>query len=190
MKACMQLQDDAPWQQLHHEWYGTPIIPPFEFRCLLTADFLIVSARRSSPALLHPEASKGRFQEYLWKYDTAEFFLATPEGERYMEFNLAPNGAWWSAAFTAPRVVNPDVPAVPEGVVATGHADAAGWQCEASIPLTYLAAMGISPGKGPFRLAAAAILNSPEQLFLTTATDTSGKPDFHRPWAWDFCDCP
>ncbi len=185
MKVILNASADAPWQQLSHEWYGQQLVPGYEFRFSLTADALVFAARRAAPALLHPEARCGAFRENLWKYDTAEFFLATMEGDRYMEFNLAPNGAWWAAAFTGPRVVNEAVPAVPQGVCATGQATAAGWECEARLPLDWLALMGIEPGKAPCRVAAAAILESPQQLFLTTATDLSGVPDFHRPLAWE-----
>ncbi len=185
MKVILHTAADAPWQQLTHEWYGQPVPPACEFRFRLTEDALVFSARRAAPALLHPGARCGAFTELLWKYDTAEFFIATAAGDRYMEFNLAPNGAWWSAAFTGPRVVNEAVPSMPQGVSATGRATAEGWEAEASIPLSYLALMGIEPGKAPCRLAAAAILESPEQLFFTTATDTSGQPDFHRILAWE-----
>ncbi len=185
MHVLLQRTDTPDWQQLNREWYGKPFTPPYEFRFHLTENDLVFSARRTSPALLHPKASKGHFQENLWKYDTSEFFIATADGSRYMEFNLAPNGAWWAAAFTDPRKVNPEVPAFPQGVTATGHADETGWVAEARIPLSYLGLMGICPGKAPCRIAATAILNSPEQLFLTTASDTSGSPDFHRPHSWE-----
>ncbi len=190
MKVLLHTSADTPWQQLTHEWFGSPVTPPFEFRFHLTAETLVFCARRRSPALLHPEAKEGVFQELLWKYDTAEFFVATAEGDRYLEFNLAPNGAWWSAAFTGPRVVNEAMPAVPQGVVATGRSTAEGWECEAHLPLGYLALIGFDLRNGgakktPFRLAAAAILESPQQLFLTTSTDTSGKPDFHRILSWE-----
>ncbi len=185
MKISLHRSPDAPWQQIPHDWHGTPVEPPFEFRFRLTANELIFNARRATPALLHPEAQEGVFQELLWKYDTAEFFIATAGADRYIEFNLAPNGAWWAAAFTGPRVVNTAMPQVPESVVATGHAGNTGWECEARLPLRWLEYMDIIPGKSPLRLAAAAILNSPQQIFLTTACDTSGKPDFHHPWHWE-----
>ncbi len=181
MDVILHTSGDAPWQQLNAEWFGHPVIPPFEFRFHLAADALVFSARRAAPALLHPESQEGRFQELLWKYDTAEFFVATPEADRYVEFNISPNGAWWAAAFTAPRVVNPNMPAVPTGVVTSGHATPTGWACEARLPLAWLRAMGVIPGTTPCRLAATAILNSPRQVFLTTATNTSGRPDFHHP---------
>jgi hypothetical protein len=47
----------------------------------------------------------GNFLAELWRHDVAELFIADPASGRYFEFNLAPNGAWWSCEFTAPRVV-------------------------------------------------------------------------------------
>ncbi len=184
MKVILHSTANAPWQQLTHEWYGTPMEPPVDFRFQLTATELIFSARRPCPALLHPEARENRFQTELWKYDTTEFFVANVAADRYLEFNLSPNGAWWAAAFTGPRVVDERVPAVPQGVITRGHADAQSWECEARFPLAYLELMGIHPGQAPCRMAATAILNSPDYHFLTTAEDQSGKPDFHRPWAF------
>ncbi len=183
MTILLHRSPDAPWQKLSCEWHGQSVEPPCEFRFCLTPDALLFSARRAAPALLHPEAREGAFQEELWRYDTAEFFITSTGGERYLEFNLAPNGAWWSAVFTDPRVVDPTVPAVPGGVIARGKTDDAGWQCEVQIPLVSLAEMGIFPGTS--RMAATAILGSPNQIFLTTATDTSGCPDFHHPWHWE-----
>ncbi len=185
MKVILQRTHDTPWQQLRQEWYGTIVEPPIEFRFRLTADSLIFSARRHAPALLHPAAHEGGFQENLWKYDTAEFFIVSAKGTPYLEFNLAPNGSWWAQAFTAPRIAAPNPPGIREGVTATGHADADGWACEARISLTCLEHLGISPGKTPVHLAATAIINSPAQLFLTTTADTEGNPDFHRPWTWE-----
>ncbi len=187
MKVILQSSANAPWQHIPCEWFGTPVEPPFEFRFHLTEDALVFCARRKSPALLHPEALEGEFRELLWKYDTAEFFIVSPGEERYLEFNLAPNGAWWSAVFTDPRVVDPTVPAVPAGVVARGKATSEGWECEVSLPLASLAEMGLTPADTPCRIAAAAIRTRPEQIFLTTATDTTGKPDFHHPWHWEPC---
>ncbi len=183
----LQHSPEAPWQQLSRDWYGSPVSPPFEFRCRLTAEFFVFSARRSAPALLHPEARENHFQPNLWRFDVAEFFIAPSRGEPYFEFNLSPNGAWWAAAFTSPRVINPAFPEVPPGISACGQASPAGWFCEAHIPLSLLSQLGISPASSPCRLAVDAILNSPHPLFLTTAADPSGTPNFHRPWSWDFC---
>ncbi len=44
------------------------------------------------------------FVEGLWEHDVAEFFLLDRRRGTYQEYNLSPGGAWWAAAFSAPRV--------------------------------------------------------------------------------------
>jgi hypothetical protein len=58
----------------------------------------------SGDALCHPEVLPNDFFEGLWKFDCGELWLYSAETGRYLEFNLAPNGAWWSMVFESPRV--------------------------------------------------------------------------------------
>lgn len=44
------------------------------------------------------------FYEGLWKYDCGEVWLYAPATGRYIEVNLAPNGAWWACVFSSARV--------------------------------------------------------------------------------------
>lgn len=168
-------------QQLDCEWFGNPIAPAIEYSFTTDGEHLIFRASQAAAVHAHPDGKSGEFREELWKYDTAEFFIATESGFPYVEINIAPNGAWWASAFNAPRV--PLSPA-PDwaGVEASGVVTEQGWQCSISIPLHLLAELGIRPEN--CRLAATAILNSPDYIFLTTAEDTSGEPDFHRPRSW------
>lgn len=168
-------------QQLTHEWYGMAVNAPVHFSFSIEEDALVFRAWQDAAVSLPPYAVPGAFTEKLWMYDVAEFFIAAADGSRYMEFNLCPNGAWWACVFGAPRAADPAF-AAPKGVTTTGAATPAGWRAAARIPLSELAAMGIEPQH--CRLAATAILNSPDYLFLTTAEDVSGEPDFHRPHAW------
>ncbi|MBQ3240705.1 MAG: hypothetical protein IJB00_05910 [Akkermansia sp.] len=168
-------------QQMEREWFGNPVIPAVEYSFSTDGKNLIYRAAQAAPVQPHPEGKCGEFREELWKYDTAEFFIAAESGSPYVEVNISPSGAWWACAFSAPRV--PLTPAVDwAGVQAGGTVSQQGWQCNISIPLSLLAALGITPEN--CRLAATAILNSPDYIYLTTAEDTSGEPDFHRPQAW------
>ena len=168
-------------QQLTHEWYGNPVAAPVEYSFAIEGDSLVFRASQAAPVTIHPEARPGVFTEELWKYDTAEFFVADAEGKNYMEFNLCPNGAWWACAFCGPR--QPLAGAVvPQGVETAGSVTPAGWGCSACIPLAYLESIGISIRN--CRLAATCILNSLDYQFCTTSDDLSGEPDFHRPWSW------
>lgn len=171
-------------QNIAAEWYGKPVEPPYEYSFTLTSEGLEFRAARRAPALVHPDAVNGAFRAELWKYDAAEFFIATPDGARYMEFNLSPNGAWWTAVFCAPRQIAPGFENwIPTGVQAAGSNNDNGWSCRALIPLKILNEAGITPQA--CKLTAAAILKSPDQVFLTTALPCNTQPDFHRPDLWE-----
>ncbi len=42
--------------------------------------------------------------EGLWRADCGELWLYSPSTGRYIEINVAPNGAWWACVFSAPRL--------------------------------------------------------------------------------------
>lgn len=173
---------NTDFQALTHEWYGHAVEPAFFYRFELTEAGLKFYAGRQAPATVHPEAAEGGFHENLWQYDTAEFFICKPDGSRYLEFNLNPAGAWWCRVFRAPRVGDEAFEGFQPAVAAKGKSTPQGWACEALIPAAALEELGISPSD--CRLAATAILGTPEQIFLTTG-DTAGEPDFHRPNGWE-----
>lgn len=168
-------------QKLTHEWYGKPVAAPVEYSFSIADDYLVFRAAQAAPVSIHPGARPGAFTEELWRYDTAEFFVADAEGKNYLEFNLCPNGAWWACAFSGPRQPVPGVSA-PTGVETTGSVTPTGWGCMARLPLAYLRSLGIEIET--CRLAVTCILNSPDYQFCTTSDDLSGEPDFHRPASW------
>ena len=138
-----------------------------------------LAGEENGPALSHPESSPSQFKADLWKYDVAEFFLRSADHSRYLEFNLAPNGAWWSSAFISPRQTAPGEPTPIPGVTTSAQHDADSWQAMASIPLPWLQD---HYGFGEkTTLNATFILNSPQQIFLTAGNLGGGEPDFHRP---------
>jgi len=171
-------------QKIGKEWYGNAVEPPYVYCFTHSADGLEFIAARKAMAQVHPEGKCGCFQPELWRHDAAEFFITTPAGDKYMEFNLAPNGAWWAAVFCAPRQIAPGYEDwQPKGILATGSNTEDGWSCRALIPTAVLKEVGIS--LDDCKLTAAAILNSPEQIFLTTALPCNTQPDFHRPDLWE-----
>lgn len=171
----------SPYQSISREWHGSAVLPSFDYSFTLTDKGLRFEAMRLAPALIHPCARMGVFQEELWRYDTAEVFLAPLSGSPYLEFNLCPNGAWWQCAFTAPRQVAEGL-TLPPPVDVRGVCTHERWSCGATLPLETLAALGIDLQS--CRIAVCAILNSPQQIFLTTAERTEGIPDFHHPEDW------
>lgn len=182
MQSIIHRHSTAPaMQELTREWYGSAVAAPVRYSFRTDGTSLIFRAEQNAPVLLPPYAEPGVFTEKLWMYDLAEFFIASADGSRYLEFNLCPNGAWWACAFSAPRVAMENAPAM-QGITAQGSVTPGGWSAEAALPLSLLAELGLSVEN--CRLAATAVLNSPNYLYLTTAEDLSGEPDFHRPHAW------
>ncbi|GAA5496651.1 hypothetical protein Rhal01_02836 [Rubritalea halochordaticola] len=162
------------------DWHGEELEKPVAFGFAVDHSHLWFVACHQSPASIHPQARPGQFQAELWKHDVAEFFLLDPQTGRYLEFNLAPNGAWWSAEFTAARVraEEEDSP-FPDVATYADLAPDGSWMCAAAIPLKHLRErFNFGPET---KLNAAFILNSPEQKFLSAAHLGDGEPDFHRP---------
>ncbi len=165
-----------PRQELVNDWYGYDVEPVAEFAFATDGQNLWFLAARQKPATIHPDARPGQFQAELWKYDLAEWFIAAGSGKNYWEFNLAPNGAWWACAFEDVRRADEKIPA-PLAVETEFCIEENSWCVMAKIPLADLRGVDIRDCK----LATTFILESPDQIFLTTADDLTGEPDFHRP---------
>lgn len=165
---------------LEKDWYGEKIDTPAAFGLAIDHGSLWFVASRRKPACLHPQARPGQFTPELWKFDTAEFFISHPASGRYLEFNLAANGAWWSAEFTAPRVRADEEDVPMPGVKTFGEMSADGsWLAAASISLDVLKArLDFGPES---RMNVTFIINSPVQQFLSAVPAPEGAPDFHRP---------
>ena len=160
------------------DWDGNPLEVPIGFSFAIDEKNLWFIVSHRQPATIHPDARPGQFLPELWKYDVAEFFLTNPDNGRYLEFNLAPNGAWWAAEFTGPREGMGEAPL--QGVET--HSDLAAdgtWLVAACIELKMLRErFAFSPDS---RLNATFIVDSPEQKFVSVADLGDGDPDFHRP---------
>lgn len=171
---------DLPVLGLTSDWQGRTLNPPLSFAVAADAASLWFVATRQAPAACRPGTEPGAFTEGLWEWDVAELFLADPAGFAYLEFNLAPNGAWWAAKFTAPRVRAQPQPDFQSAV--TSHWEKisdSGWCAAIRVPLDFLESV---IGFGSQTTAnATAILNSPHQTFHSAARLTGAEPDFHQP---------
>lgn len=165
---------------LEHDWRGAPLQPPAAYSLAMDAHRLWFVAHHRNPPQLHPLSRPGGFLAELWHYDVAELFIADPVSGRYFEFNLAPNGAWWSCEFTAPRVrVEAIDIAMPEIATFSDMAPDGAWLAAMAIPLDLLRAR-LDFGVGS-RVNVTLLLESPAQRFVTATDLGGGEPDFHRP---------
>ena len=171
---------DVPLFGLARDVHGAALQVPVAFSVVMDEWRLWLMVNHRRPARIHPQARPGLFQANLWQYDVAELFLGDPVSGRYFEFNLAPNGAWWSCEFTAPRVRadTADI-AMPEVATFSDMAPDGSWLAAMAIPLGLLRArLDFGPAT---RMNVAMILESPEQKFISATDLGGGEPDFHQP---------
>lgn len=171
---------DVPLLGLSKDWHGDTIASPAGFSLAMDERRLWFIATHRAPASLHPQSRPGKFQPGLWEHDVAELFLAAPGGDRYFEFNLAPNGAWWTCEFKAPRQreEEAEIP-MPEIATFTELAPDGGWVAAMAIPLDLLRSR---IDFGPRSLANVTfILGHPLPKYLSATDLGAGEPDFHRP---------
>jgi hypothetical protein len=168
---------DVPLLGISKDWHGAPVEPSAGFSLATDDSRLWFIAHHRKAARLHPQARPGMFQADLWKHDVAELFIADAASGRYFEFNLAPNGAWWSCEFTAPlvRAEQCDI-AMPEVATFADMAADGAWVAAMAIPLDLLKAR---LDFGPHSRANVTFVLG--QRFLTAADLGGGEPDFHRP---------
>lgn len=182
MQVEIHSQIGQRFSEIGQEWYGRAVEPPYRYRLTLTEAGLLFEAERAERAALHPDARPGVFQEELWKYDVAEFFIHSEKAGHYLEMNLSPNGAWWGCVFTAPRVVKPGAEQLLRVEQAQGEATDAGWKASLLLPADVLRALDFDLSE--CHVAVCAVLEAPEYIYLTTANPCETQPDFHRPDLW------
>lgn len=165
---------------IERDWYEEKLDTPIAFALAADQQNLWFIASHSKQPYIHPEAKPGAFQPELWQYDVAEFFLLDEDNGNYLEFNLAPNGAWWSCEFAAQRqpASNKNLPL--DGVQTySSDIDEGGWLVAASIPLDILKSKFNFGDKSKMNVTF--IINSPSQQFYSAAKLSATTPDFHLP---------
>jgi len=182
-KGALSWDDlDLPMSLIRHDWNGSQLDVPVTFGLALDDTRLWFVAGCESPALVHPESAPGQYTPGLWRYDVAEFFLADPDTGRYLEFNLAAHGAWWSALFLAPRMPAAEEDKLPGVKTYAKNLHGGGWIAAAAIPLEVLRErVGLGEDS---RMNVTFIIDSPEQKYLSVNPPQGGEPDFHQPALW------
>jgi hypothetical protein len=171
---------DVPLFGLATELNDQLLTIPASYAVVMDPRHLWFIGNHRRPASIHPLARPGLFQNELWKYDVAELFLTDPSCRRYFEFNLAPNGAWWSCEFVEARIRSDGADiAMPEVATFSDMSADGSWIAAMAIPLDLLQSrLNFGPGS---RMNVAMILESPEQKLMSAADLRGGIPDFHQP---------
>ncbi len=171
---------DLPLLGVDSDWFGSPLAPPQGYSLAIDPTHLWFLATRGAPASCAPEAPPLTFTPRLWLHDVAELFLTDTASGRYLELNLAANGAWWAAMFSSPRSLAEEVPDFEQHITTHSDADTPNaWIAAMVIPIAFLKDT-INFGLES-RANAAFILNSPVQTFHSVHKLGGSTPDFHRP---------
>ncbi len=167
-------------QTLDRDWYGKPC-PHAHFEVINTVDwvFRVYVEHPPEQSFL---AAPGDYAEGLWEQNVAEWFIVNPLSGRYVECNLAANGAWWMMVFSAPRVrderrwlcMQADKKTVSTQCV-TSSKD---WQAELIIPASFLLKL---LGGSDWAHNVCFILGQQPRQYISLNTLHAADPDFHRP---------
>jgi hypothetical protein len=166
------------------DWFGVPAPDGRRWKLRVAEGHLLFQAAAVGQPTCTTAGAAGAFVAGLWEGDVAEMFLANPKTGYYLEYNLAPGGAWWCCAFDAPRRRVASLPAPPLGVCGSaaneGGTDA--WESTLTIPLASLPSeLEFDPASTRGNITFC--LGRP-QRFFTLADLGGGQPDFHRPSRW------
>lgn len=177
--------DDNPLAQLYtrtpkllsRDWYNNTIATPIEYWLGRNSRALLFAARYHGNSELFSGLQANQFYEGLWERDVFEVFLRDPVTGAYQEWNLSPQGAWWSAAFSNYR--SRDVNYKPDlsRVEAFGDVTANGWTAALIFPLENL-----YPGLQAelLEISVCGILGSSPRHYLCLKSDPNSQPDFHH----------
>lgn len=169
---------DVPLLGAGRDWFGKAVEPLPGYCVAVDPERWWLVAMRRGTARLDPDSRAGGFRGGLWRWDVAELFLGGGDG-RYLELNLAPNGAWWSCGFRGPRVADDEVPLA--GVEShAAVAEEGGWLAALSVPRQEVErVLGGEAERGNVCF----IVDEP-QRFVSVSDLGGGEPDFHRPEAF------
>ncbi len=171
---------DLPLLGISHDWFGAPIAPLPGYALATDQTHLWFIATRQAPAQVHPQAKPGQFIEGLWEADVAELFLTDFNSGRYLEFNLAPNSAWWGCEFTSPRQrASNIIEQMPEVQTYADLAADGSWLAAMAIPLEILRSrIDFSPST---RANITMVLGAPKPQYFSVCKMPEQPLDFHQP---------
>ena len=126
-------------EYIDKDWYEKPC-PKVGFEIVKSTNWTF---KATVPTIAETKliAKPKQYYEGLWEQDVAEWFIVNPVTGRYVEFNLAANGAWWMMLFSEPRK-RTKIPSL-TGVSSQYNQDENSWEATLLIPdLLLLACLG------------------------------------------------
>ena len=164
---------------LANDWDGKQVSTPLSLIIAISPSHIYFGATRNASATILHDASLGAFVEGLWNADVAELFIKDDETDAYQEFNLAPNGAWWSARFGSYRMQDKSAKINQSAVQTYQHIEKTMWRAAIKIPRDSLVVQCVFNEKS--RANVCGIFGATTRSYLSFAKANSPSPDFHLP---------
>ena len=153
-----------------------------EFSCARSDSELRLDYRsHETPFVLDADG----FFEGLWRGDCGELFVLQPKTRRYLEINLAPNGAWWSCVFTAVRTRDESIQP-PQLEDIRSKLGEHGWEAGFSISFAEIERClgSVEDLRGNVTLILGGCPDPNPPLENLHSVALLGAVDFHRPHEW------
>jgi hypothetical protein len=171
-----QLQTLSPLN-IDIDWFGMPIRPSLDFYLAANSESIFFGGARNAKPAINPNLAAGSFHEGLWQWDVVELFWGNTNDNSYQEFNLSPNGSWWSAHFNNYRERNANFIVSSDINTKAEYSDEK-WFSMMEIPIKSLLRGSTKIEHSIIHLSA--ILSSgTKKIYISSGQRRDGKPDFH-----------
>ncbi len=171
---------DIPLMALEKDWHQIPMAEPSVFSLAQDPDCLWFVSIFQKNSISHPGSKPQAFTAELWKYDVAELFISNPATGEYLEFNLAPNAAWWACKFRDERQAAEVQPDHVKFIRTHGDGSSAENTVVAmEIPLILLETEIQFAADSKVNITF--IRNTPQHRYLSASILPGVEPNFHQP---------
>ena len=156
---------------LKAQWNGEPY-KGLPYQLALNENTLFFSVEFPDNAFSNHNSTPREYSPELWKFDVGEVFIT---GEsNYLEVNLAPNLAFWLQGFSSVRQADQ----------LFTYQDLQPTVCQLGLSLSLSKLERYLGPKDKWRFNVTAILESPNQVFLSECVLPGTEADFHQPKYW------
>jgi hypothetical protein len=160
--------------KIHRDWDGATLPLPVSFEVKVTDHDLVFGVTTKLDWGVPFLGKSGGFFRGLWDGDVAELFLSTDGAEDYVEFNLAPSGAWWFQRFSAYRqCILTDIPQSAR-IQTARHEDL--WSGSITINTVELG----FDSTAPMLFNVCLIVGHNPRRYISASGGLSSAPDFHK----------
>jgi hypothetical protein len=169
----------SPPLKLVTDWHKHPAPYETTIYFALSPEYLLYGAEIKKDAETVEPRDEAFFVEGLWEADVIELFLADDHSAAYQEFNLSPDGRWWSCRFSSYRKRDPRGFRMPQNVRREYLLLPGCFKAGIQIPRTELSVDCSFGARSRAHLCA--IAGRQPRVYYSTAPLESEKPDFHDP---------